>query len=261
MSILSNISKDLLLFKAIELQEVNNKASLTSRVDKKYVLQPEQLPLLLNQLKNTHSVLEIDKLRIGNYQSIYFDTEDFSLFHAHHAQRENRVKFRIRNYIQSKISFFEIKTRSNYGLTEKQRFPIDSTNEIAGLLNNCEQNYPRYLNSKPLEESLQINYQRITLVSKTGVERVTIDGNLFFQNKNNSISFNDRIILEIKTEKGAHSPTERVLKTMGVREGSLSKYCLGILSLNKNVKFNLFKPTLHFIKKQLNNHESITGYC
>ena len=92
-----NIFDILNSFEPISLEKVNNKASLTSRVDKKYVLQPEQLPLLLSQLKNTHSVLEINKHRIGDYQSIYFDTENFSLFHAHHAQRENRVKFRIRN--------------------------------------------------------------------------------------------------------------------------------------------------------------------
>lgn len=259
MAVFENITSLLNEFEPIGLKEVNEKAALISRVDKKYVIWPFQLPKLLENLKSTHRVLEINNIRISNYKSIYFDTPDLAFYHAHHKGMAARVKFRTRDYVDSNIQFFEIKERSNKGVTNKKRTQLEDPSFLIENLKKVKDSFSRFTKNETVTESLKIEYQRITLVSKEGIERITIDGNLKFSNQNSASSYNDRIIVEVKTEALSHSSTDKLLKKMGIREGSISKYCLGVTKLYPEIKKNNFKNDLHIIESQLNKYVPITS--
>jgi hypothetical protein len=259
MAVFDNIKSLLNEFNPIGLEEVNEKAALISRVDKKYVIGPHQLPAILQHLKQTHQILEINNHRVSNYRSVYFDTPDHSLYHAHHNGIAARVKLRVRDYLDSNIQFFEIKNRSNKGITNKIRTQFTDSTLLAENLENAKQEFSRFIGAKPVTESLTVDYQRITLVSKTSVERITIDGNLHFNNGDAVASYDNRIIIEVKTEQLTHSSTDKLLKKMGIREGSVSKYCLGLIQLLPNLKKNYFKNDLHIIESQLNKYVPTTS--
>ena len=238
-------------FDPIGLEETNGQAALMRRVDAKYVLRPDQLLAILPSWAATHRILEIDTKRIARYHSVYYDTANRSLYLAHHAGAANRVKFRIREYTDSNLRFYEVKVRSNNGITDKQRSRLRDSTVLSALLEQSVTDHPRHLGGEPVQESLQIDYDRITLVSRTGSERVTIDLNLVFKSEARSVLLEDRVIIEIKHERGTRSPLDRQLRSFGIRSGSISKYCLGILQLYPDVKQNRFKLPLRILAKQL----------
>ena len=50
------------------------------------------------------------------------------------------------------------------------------------------------------------------------------------------------------------------MKKQGVREGSISKYCFGVVFLYNQIKNNNFKPNLLFINK-INDYERKPDFC
>lgn len=242
-------------FDPVSLSEVNRLTALLRRVDTKYVVPPSMLPALLDEWSSTHSVLEIDEKRVSHYRSVYYDTAAFDLFRAHHAGAGNRVKLRVRSYTESDLSFYEEKIRTNQGITDKHRVRLMGTTLLSELLSNSQHLYPRHLQQSALRATLQVEYDRITLVSKKNDERITIDVGLMFRTEEDrSVSFNDRIIVEVKHARGVRSGAHNIFRRLGIRAGSISKYCLGILSLYPQVKQNRFKLPLRILDKQLRKH-------
>jgi hypothetical protein len=64
----------------------------------------------------------------------------------------------------------------------------------------------------------------------------------------------DRVIIEIKHARGVRTRERDLFRSLGIRPGSISKYCLGILSLYPNVKKNRFQLPLRILAKQLTDH-------
>ena len=62
------------------LDDVLAEAALQTRVDRKYLLTPDQFQELAQRVGGTFSVLDIDGQRIFGYESVYFDTEALDLF-------------------------------------------------------------------------------------------------------------------------------------------------------------------------------------
>ncbi len=220
---------------------------LLNRTDKKFMLNLLQLENWLLEIKNNYSVLEINGIRLNAYRSYYFDTPDFDLYKAHHNKKLNRLKIRFRSYLESGIHFLEIKLKTNKGRTIKQRMDV----AIPGLITANEENFIRqfYKSTKPLINSLNIDYHRITLVNKDVSERVTVDLNLTFMDNSLSETLENIAIVEIKQDNlPAPTRAESALKTMRIKEGFISKYCLG-MALLKPVKQNLFKPKIRKIIK------------
>ena len=54
-----------------------DKVALMNRVDTKFVVSFNDLPLILDELRADYKMLEIDGLRIHPYKTSYFDTEGF----------------------------------------------------------------------------------------------------------------------------------------------------------------------------------------
>jgi hypothetical protein len=239
------------LFDPIGLEETNAQAALLRRVDTKYVLRPDQLQALLPAWVDDYRVLEIEGARSSHYHSVYYDTPGLALYRAHHAGASSRVKFRLREYTESNLSYYEVKIRSNKGITDKQRSRMRETQSLEEHLEHSVQQHPRHLQGELVQETLQIDYDRITLVAKTGSERVTIDRNLHFSAEGRSVLLDDRIIVEVKQERGKRTSLDRQMRSIGIKPGSISKYCLGILQLYPEAKRNRFKLPMRILDKQL----------
>ena len=54
-------------------------------------------------------MLQIDRRRSFDYESVYFDTPDLSTYRAHVQRRRLRFKARTRTYTDSGLCMFEVK--------------------------------------------------------------------------------------------------------------------------------------------------------
>ena len=86
---------------------------LMNRTDMKFVTNKSMLVQLLNAVGNLYYVQDIDGKRISNYRTVYFDTPDHHFYMIHHNGKSPRQKVRIRTYLDSDISFLEIKDKNN----------------------------------------------------------------------------------------------------------------------------------------------------
>jgi hypothetical protein len=233
----------LLTYKTIGLDALNNNLLLTNREDRKYIFPIKLLETVLLRCQENYAVLEIADNRMFDYRNTYFDTKDLSTYHQHHNGKKNRCKLRHRTYIQTNDSYFEIKTSNNKDKTTKERCKAQSINDASSLI---AQHSP----FKPIElsESLCIEYKRITLLHKIHTEKITLDIQMCCSRNENKISFDKLIFAEVKTMTGHDIEFCSIMKEMGIRTGSLSKYCIGIANLCKEVKQNNFKVSLKYIQ-------------
>jgi hypothetical protein len=101
-----------------------------------------------------------------------------------------------------------------------------------------------------LRPVLRVDFTRLTLVNKDATERVTIDVDLACRNSASSSRFPNLVIAEVKRDRSAaRSLFLQKLHEMHLPEGSISKYCLGIMALHANIKRNRFKERLREINK------------
>lgn len=244
----NDIKNTIKSFKSISLNEINSIA-LMKRFDTKYVINITNLNSILKELAHKYKVLEIDGKRIMNYSTLYFDTPAFKFYYDHHNGKSNRVKIRQRKYIDSDLTFLEIKKKNNKGLTNKFRTEINDFE--TELSDNSEKFISEITNSSnKLAPSLQNNFNRITLVNFKDKERVTIDLNLTYTLNEQKISYSKLVIIELKQERfNRHSLVVKTLKNKDYNSYSISKYCIGIVNLYKDIKYNLFKTKLLKIKK------------
>lgn len=235
-------------FETISLKEMEN-VSLMKRTDTKFIIHEKNLIEILASIKDQYRVLEINKNRMLPYSSLYFDTPAKKFYTDHHNQKVNRTKVRIRKYVESNICFLEIKQKDGKGKTTKSRISIDdfeqklSDNSIDFIQKTTKQHYD-------LEPSIWNKFNRITLVNKTAKERLTIDLNLSFNKDNAFKTFPDLVIIELKQERFTRtSPIVKQLKSKQINPYSLSKYCIGMISIYNELKYNRFKKKLIKINK------------
>ena len=95
------------------------------------------------------------------------------------------------------------------------------------------------------------SFQRITLVNTKEIERLTLDLNLTFNWNDKVRAFEHVVIAELKQENvNRNSLFYNLMKSHGVRANSMSKYCVGGLTLNPELKANNFKDKILLIDKQ-----------
>jgi hypothetical protein len=235
-------------FKPITLKEMESVA-LLDRLDTKFIYHIDRLPTFLEKLSNRYNVLEINNIRASNYETMYFDTDNFYLFNQHHNGRRNRYKIRFRSYLDSNINFFEIKLKNNKNRTIKKRIKNESVEIVIKdgnkdfLIENVT------IDPDSLSPKLWVYYSRITLVNKCSKERLTIDIDLNFKNNNLTSKYPYLVITELKQNRAVRSDFLSLMRENHILPVSISKFCLGITSLEKNVKKNNFKYHLLSIKK------------
>jgi len=222
---------------------------LLDRIDTKFVVHEEQLHEFLCAISQDYNLLVIDGKSLHPYETLYFDTPGFNLYKMHHNGKRNRFKLRCRKYINSGISYFEIKSKTNTCRTVKQRVRIDG---IPETLNEPLKNYIREHKPGDTEiyiPALSVFFERITLVNKHANERLTMDVNLRYKNNGNEVKIEKLVIVEVKQEKHSVSPFRQLMKLHRQHRYYLSKYCLGVTCMNNGLKKNRFKQKINTLNK------------
>jgi hypothetical protein len=237
----------------ITLDEMSH-IRLMDRVDTKYIANVTLLPEILSRMQSWFKVQIIDEKRIANYATQYFDTAALDFFNMHHNGKLNRQKIRIRSYLDSKLSFLEIKNKNNKGRTSKKRIPspVSHVETMEGLAKGLTfLNENAMFATKFLLPVLGNNFQRMTFVNKKATERITIDVGLSFHNyyMNADASLDNIMILELKQDGWQHSDFAEILRDLGIKRSGFSKYCYGIFFTDPNCKYNRFKRKVHIFNK------------
>jgi len=220
---------------AVSLEELDARAALQRRVDEKYLVSWDEFERLVAALAGDHEALEIDGARAFAYESVYFDTPDLRNFHDHVEGRTPRVKLRSRLYADAGVSAFEVKVKRADGDMDKaamaqdaadhgkltpeaRRFALEQLGEALGM-----DELPQ------LERTLVTRFERATLVSVSGADRITCDTGLELRRPDGSAVrlVEGRVLLESKSESG-DSDADRLLRELGIEPISMSKYRTGI---------------------------------
>jgi hypothetical protein len=244
-------------FDKISLKEMEA-VTLMNRVDQKYWFHLNDMQEIINAIYTEYYILSINNEDHLPYSTTYFDTYQNDMFNQHHNGKLNRYKVRKRSYVNSGISFLEIKFKSNKGRTIKKRIPIDTHKETFDTSESSflEERLP--YNVSQLQVALHNEFRRITLVNKNFKERCTIDLNLQFIFGQRRIKLDDMVIVEIKSDgKPTASPLVNTLRELRIKSSGFSKYCIGKSLTDFTLKQNLFKAKIRSIYKLFNVNEPI----
>ncbi len=234
-------------FDAITLPEMGH-VKLLRRYDTKYLLREDQLLQALARLTDRYRILEVEGRRLQHYQTLYFDTWDWALYRQHHDGWRDRYKVRKRAYVDSDLSFLEIKHKVDAKTTVKSRMPSQEWSaQIAPAARAfLHEHYP--YQAEELSPKLGNAFQRITLVSTERIERVTIDLDLCLVCNSAQVQLDGIAVAEVKQDRfSASSEFAQQMRLEGVRATRFSKYCIGVSMLYPEVKHNCFKPQLRRI--------------
>ena len=231
---------------------------LMNRVDTKYVMRESQLDEMLRMATAEYSVQVIGDVRACRYTTLYYDTADYDMYTRHHNQQLVRQKIRTRRYEESAQCFIEVKNKTNKGRTKKKRIVIpDSAFEQVAQNTEAERFLRERANYHPedIAPALTTTFERITLVNKAHTERLTIDLNLRFCNvrKQTTGEMEGLVIVELKQDGMYLSPMKEILQQLRVKPFKVSKYCLGTVLTNADVKQNRYKQKIRLIEKMLNS--------
>jgi hypothetical protein len=94
-----------------------------------------------------------------------------------------------------------------------------------------------------LHPVLTTRYRRATLVDVDSISRLTIDVGLQWAALASSNRSHDLAVVESKTTSGP-GPVDAVLRSLGVRPISISKYCAGVALLHGDVPANRWNRVL-----------------
>ena len=244
------VSRALRRMQPVALDEVQDLA-LLRRTDVKYLLPRGDLAELLSATRTAYSVLQINGRRVQRYRTLYYDTPDLALYLLHHNGARRRFKVRCRNYVESDLTCLEVKSRERGDRTIKSRI------EVPKILPALTQPALAYVartvrdtnvTLEALRPTLWNAFSRITLVSLSHGERITLDMNVALTVGARSVYLDDWVIVEIKGEAARRdTPMVRALRARGLRPTGLSKYCMGVASLYPTVKHNRFSRKLRLI--------------
>jgi len=239
-------------FEPISLVEMGL-AELMERSDLKFAITFNDLMSLLPLLIDDYRMLEIREQRLFEYDTLYYDTPDHLLYRMHHNGKMNRFKVRRRTYVDSDINFLEAKIKNNKGVTSKVRVKCEREVDFHDHL--ISEFLFEHLNvdCSNLLPSININYNRIALVNKSTVERVTIDMGLTYSVEGKKSTYNNLVIIEVKSDGKTNTLIKRLLRDTNKKPVSLSKYCVGMYMLEVNEKRNNFKKQVIKINKLIAN--------
>jgi hypothetical protein len=236
-------------FAPITLAEMEAVA-LLNRVDLKFVLTPEQLLAALDPLTERYRVLSVSGVRLNRYRTHYFDTPNFHFYQQHHNGRPNRYKVRLRTYLDSDLSYLEVKRKNHQGRTIKarQRAPATIEQFDAPMVAFLERSQP--FAPDALEWKLVNHFIRVTLVSNHAIERLTVDLAIRFETGALTIELPEVIVAELKqTGHARQSDFMQQMRAIYAPELTFSKYCIGAALQYPHLKQNNFKPVFLRLQK------------
>ena len=238
-------------FKSIGLEELDEQ-KLQDRVDTKFLFDAESLPMILAEVQKDYAILEVSDSTLQLYLTLYFDTLNFDNYFDHHNGKRPRFKIRMRKYMNSSNAFLEVKEKDNKDRTSKSRM------EIRDINNRLTPDQYQFISQiykpglVPLKPVIWNRYNRMTLVNKHSLERVTIDLNFSAYNQNGFISWNPCAIAEIKQDsRSLNTKFCQAMKDRAIKPVNFSKYCISMALLTPQLKANKFKPNIEIIKTSL----------
>lgn len=245
---IKDLEKQILAFQPVDLAVIS-RAALMRRMDTKFVLPASLLSELLEKWNRDYKMLQIKGIRASHYETLYFDTPDFLFYNEHLRGRPTRFKVRQRKYVDSDLTFLEVKRKNFKGETIKSRIEIDDINPVLSK-EQIEFIGGKINLSTPLQPGIRNSFIRLTLMENDAVERVTIDFNLAFILKNKSFESPGLSIIELKqSEFNRESTIYQDLKIRGIRPFRISKYCFGSSKLIPGLKANMYKAKILKIDK------------
>lgn len=224
---------------------------LMNRTDTKFVTSKDNLVRLLEMAQGKYYAQFNNDSRIANYMTTYWDTDNHRFFLEHHNGRAPRQKVRVRTYMDSDLTFLEVKTKNNHGRTKKKRVEVPSQEiEVQGT--NGE--FVEALVHQGLNEmhpTVRNQFHRITLVNYGKTERLTIDYDVHFHNleTGNNANVGPLVIIELKRDGNVYSPVLDILRVLRIKPSGFSKYCIGSVMTNRNLKRNIFKEKMIVLSK------------
>ena len=265
---MSSVENILTQFEPISLAQMES-VKLMNRIDTKYAVSLSLLPAILEAAMADYYVQEIDGKRIATYDTMYYDTESLDMYIRHHDRQLVRQKIRVRQYVDSRLTFLEIKRKNNKGRTKKKRIVVPDfaiTAETPSVLKHKrradeEVTVESFINSKSryrwsdISPHLWTKFHRITLVNKAKTERLTIDMNLVWENvvSGESKTFPELVIIELKRDGNVASRMTDIMLSLRVKPLKISKYCIGTALTTPGLKRNRFKKKIRSIVKLLNS--------
>ncbi len=237
-------------FDSISLKEMDC-VELMNRIDTKYIVEKSLLEKIFSEISSQYFILEIGNQRSFPYISLYWDTIDNKMYLAHHNGRLDRYKIRFRKYIESDLTFLEIKHKIKGTRTIKKRTKVDDieTTLSSKSIDFIEKNSP--FSASSLRPVIYTDFTRITLVNKDFTERATIDTSLTFHcNCVDKHTFLNSTIIELKRDGNVgRTLLTETLSKYGVYPKGMSKYCLGRVVIDTDIKKNNFKEKILQLNK------------
>lgn len=231
---------------------------LMNRTDTKFVTNLQCFLQILERIRAAYYVQEIDRLRVADYQTIYWDLPDHRFYAMHHNRKYPRQKVRVRTYCDSDISFLEVKQKNNRRRTNKVRMMVPAPDRLIEAGGDSFLKEHLRLRLSDLQPVVMNRFHRVTLVNKEKTERLTVDLDLRFRNleTGEETDMDNLVIIELKRDGYVASPILSVLRDLRVRPLGFSKYCVGSVLTNGTLKKNRFKRRIHDIRKrmQTNNY-------
>jgi hypothetical protein len=260
----------------IDLGELTERASLLTRIDRKYLLPRSELDAVLADLDSGVRVLDINGVRSSAYESVYFDTPELTSFLMAAHPRRRRFKIRTRTYVDSAQSYLEVKTRGGRGVTVKDRLPY-APSDRARLTTEGRRYTDTVLDDAAitgahghdLMPTLTTGYLRTTLFIPESSSRATIDTGLSWATVPHRTAA-DQLVAErsvpersvpgrdapqgrldrpqlaiVETKSGSRaSAVDRILWAHGHRPATMSKYGTGMAALHRDLPGNKWAPVL-----------------
>ena len=250
MEIDARINDLLQYLEPITLEQMSS-IRLMNRTDTKFVTNKENLARLLELAQGKYYAQFNNESRVANYMTTYWDTDNHRFFLEHHNGRAPRQKVRVRTYMDSDLTFLEVKTKNNHGRTKKKRVEVPSQDiDVQGTNGEFVEGLV-HQGLNEMHPTVRNQFHRITLVNYEKTERLTIDYDVQFHNMETGTDANvgPLVIIELKRDGNVYSPVLDILRVLRIKPSGFSKYCIGSVMTNKKLKQNIFKEKMIVLSK------------
>lgn len=241
---------------SVNLLELNQNASLQTRIDRKYLVPGDAFATVIATFAHPAPgaelplVLEEGGRRTFAYDSVYFDTPGLESYLSAAHGRRRRFKIRTRTYLDSATSFLEVKTEGVRSSTVKERIPYELANRSTITADGAA--YVRETLSDITEAEalnnllpvIETRYGRITLLLPESSSRATIDIGVSWKSPwGQSLKLTDYLVVETKSGSQA-GPLDKLLWRAGIRPSRISKFATGMAALNPHLPANRWHQSL-----------------
>lgn len=218
----------------------------------RYVISMELLLEFLASFRSDYAVLPFDTDLTALNTMVYYDVPDFTLYRDHMKGKAARCQVKLKNIQGSQLPMFEVKFRSNKGITGKYLLPFDKdvTQLFAGEVADKFYGLAGFTVSE-LRPSLGSCSDKFVLFDSESHERIEVDAGLQFALAG---SEEDGLliplaIVRISGSPENASPTARFFHERRIKSMTFSRYLLGGSMLLPGLKSNRYKHKIRQIQK------------